>query len=97
MRRPETYEVTASELAPTVIAENPSGLLRSFDPFGPEARVIRGGSFGRGDDSYRSGHRPSVRPVSSPDIFWTTPDIVTAKSHHNRTSTTRPCPELKGI
>jgi formylglycine-generating enzyme len=67
----DTYAARARELGPTGggIADNPTGPTRSFDPrnpYEPEVRVVRGGSF-LCNDSYCASYRPSARMASSPD------------------------------
>lgn len=65
----DTYAVRTQELGQAGVAENPVGPSRSFDPrnpYEPEVRVVRGGSF-LCHDSYCASYRPSARMASSPD------------------------------
>ncbi len=67
--RQDIYAARARELGQAGVAENPAGPSRSFDPrnpYEPEVRVVRGGSF-LCHDSYCASYRPSARMASSPD------------------------------
>jgi len=64
-----TYALRAHQLGDNGVAENPTGPAKSFDPrnpYEPEVRVVRGGSF-LCNDSYCASYRPSARMASSPD------------------------------
>lgn len=67
--RPNTYAMRAREQGADGVAKNPKGPTKSFDarnPYAPELRVMRGGSF-LCHDSYCASYRPSARMASSPD------------------------------
>lgn len=67
--RRDTYALRAREIGPADVAVNPTGPADSFDsrnPYEPEVRVMRGGSF-LCHDSYCASYRPSARMASSPD------------------------------
>lgn len=67
--RPDTYARRAAELGPDGVADNPKGPDKSFDPrnpYEPESRVHRGGSF-LCNDSYCASYRPSARMACPPD------------------------------
>jgi formylglycine-generating enzyme required for sulfatase activity len=67
--RPDYYAVLAAELGPQGVAQNPTGPSKSFDarnPYSPEVRMHRGGSF-LCNDSYCASYRPSARMACPPD------------------------------
>jgi formylglycine-generating enzyme len=67
--RPDTYARRVIELGAGAIAVNPTGPTSSLDPrnpYAPESRVHRGGSF-LCNDSYCASYRPSARMACPPD------------------------------
>lgn len=67
--RPDTYALLARELGENGVAVNPKGPTASLDPrnpFSPEVRVHRGGSF-LCHDSYCASYRPSARMACPTD------------------------------
>lgn len=67
--RPDAYAVRVAILGEGVVAVNPTGPLRTIDPrnpWAPNSRVHRGGSF-LCNDSYCASYRPSARMASPPD------------------------------
>jgi formylglycine-generating enzyme required for sulfatase activity len=67
--RPDTYARRVLEFGQGVVATNPAGPASSLDPrnpYQPESRVHRGGSF-LCNDSYCASYRPSARMACPPD------------------------------
>jgi formylglycine-generating enzyme required for sulfatase activity len=67
--RPDYYAVLVAELGPESIAVNPQGPKQSIDPrnpYAPDSRVHRGGSF-LCNDCYCASYRPSARMAAPPD------------------------------
>lgn len=66
--RHDTYALRVKRLGEGVVADNPKGPKKSFDPSQPYTpqRVTRGGSF-LCSDSYCSSYRPAARMGTSPD------------------------------
>lgn len=67
--RPDTYARMFLQLGPGGVAVNPTGPDSSLDPrnpYAPESRVHRGGSF-LCHDSYCASYRPSARMACPPD------------------------------
>lgn len=95
--RPDWYAVLVAELGPNGVAVNPTGPTRSLDPrnpYAPESRVHRGGSF-LCNDSYCASYRPSARMAAPPDTALqhlgfrcvTTPELW--NSHRDRSIKTK--------
>jgi formylglycine-generating enzyme required for sulfatase activity len=92
--RQDTYAVRIRELGPSGTAINPAGPARSHDPrnpYEPEVRVIRGGSF-LCNDSYCASYRPSARMASSPDTGISHTGFRCAKSAPPEKPQARPNP-----
>ncbi|MBL8964203.1 MAG: formylglycine-generating enzyme family protein [Phycisphaerae bacterium] len=68
--RPDTYARQVLDVGgPSTVIDNPKGPERSFDPrnpYSPESRVHRGGSF-LCNDVYCASYRPSARMAAPPD------------------------------
>ena len=67
--RPDAYALRAERIGPDGVAVNPTGPQQSMDPrnpWAPESRVHRGGSF-LCTDQYCSSYRPSARMAAPPD------------------------------
>ncbi len=67
--RPDTYARSVMVLGRDGVDMNPQGPARSLDPrnpYAPESRVQRGGSF-LCHDSYCASYRPSARMATTPD------------------------------
>lgn len=67
--RPDTYARRLLEIGREGAADNPTGPTKSLDPrnpYAPESRVQRGGSF-LCHDSYCASYRPSARMGTTPD------------------------------
>jgi formylglycine-generating enzyme required for sulfatase activity len=67
--RPDAYALRVAAAGQGAVIADPKGPDRSVDPrepFQPEVRVLRGGSF-LCNDSYCSSYRPSARMGQSPD------------------------------
>ena len=67
--RPDTYARRMLVTGPEGVSDNPTGPTKSLDPrnpYAPESRVQRGGSF-LCNDSYCASYRPSARMGTTPD------------------------------
>jgi formylglycine-generating enzyme required for sulfatase activity len=67
--RPDTYARRVQQIGKDGVAVNPTGPAGSFDPrnpYSPESRVHRGGSY-LCNDSYCASYRPSARMACPPD------------------------------
>lgn len=97
---PMTYRDRAVLIDSGGSIEDPKGPARSFDPrnpYEPEIRVIRGGSF-LCSDSYCASYRPSARMATSSDTSLShtgfrcvlDPESASSKLHSNNTSQDAP-------
>ncbi len=67
--RPDAYALRVRDAGPDEVVRNPSGPSKSFDgqnPYAPELRAQRGGSF-LCNDRYCANYRPSARGNATPD------------------------------